>query len=259
MSPRDPRPSPAHPPVFAPATLALKLALLPLLVSQARRVRASALRLPEAGGERHGVVGPGDVAIRVLIVGDSSAAGVGVATQAEALAGQLAQALADRSSAAVGWQLVARSGHTARDACEALRAARLAPADLLVTAVGVNDVVAQTRPAKFLAALDELHAVAVARAGITHAWHCGLPPMGSFPLLPQPLRWMLGRDAASLDRALALHLAGEPARLHLPLPQAPERPDAVDSMPAGWMAPDGFHPGPLGYRHWGKQVAEAIG
>ncbi len=259
MSRRDRRPNPAHAPVSAPATLAYKLALLPLLLAQARRVRASALRLPEASGERHGVVGPGDVAIRVLIVGDSSAAGVGVATQAEGLAGQLAQALADRSSAAVGWQLVAQTGHTARDACEALRAARLAPADLLVTAVGVNDVVAQTRPAKFLAALDDLHALAAGRAGVTHTWHCGLPPMGSFPLLPQPLRWMLGRDAASLDRALARHLAGMPERLHLPLPQAPATPDSGDSMPAGWMAHDGFHPGPLGYRHWGKHVADAIG
>ena len=249
----------AHADVFAPATLACKLALLPLLLAQGKRLRATALRLPEASGERHGVVGPGDVAIRVLIVGDSSAAGVGVATQAEGLAGQLAQSLADRSSAAVGWQLVAQSGHTARDACEALRAARLAPADLLVTAVGVNDVVAQTRPARFLAALDELHALAVSRAGVTHAWHCGLPPMGSFPLLPQPLRWLLGRDAAALDRVLSRHLAGMPARLHLPLPQAPRTPDAGDSMPSGWMAHDGFHPGPMGYRHWGKQVAEAIG
>jgi lysophospholipase L1-like esterase len=236
---------------------ALKLVLLPLLLAQGRRVRAAALRLPEAGGERHGVAGAGDVKLRVLIVGDSSAAGVGVATQAEALAGQLAQALAARSGAAVGWQLVAQSGATARAACDALREARLAPADLLVTALGVNDVVDQTRPARFLAALDELHGLAVARAGVTHAWHCGLPPMGTFPLLPQPLRWVMGRDAARLDRALARHLAGQPRRLHLPLP-VPES-GAHAAPPTGWIAHDGFHPGPLGYRRWGEQVAEAIG
>jgi lysophospholipase L1-like esterase len=241
--------------------LAAKLALFPLLLAQGKRVRASALRLPEAAGERHGVIGNGDVTLRVLIVGDSSAAGVGVATQAEALAGQLAQALADRSSSAVGWQLVAQSGHTVRDACEALREARLAPADLLVTALGVNDVVAQTSPSKFLATLDELHALAVARGGVTHTWHCGLPPMGTFPLLPQPLRWVLGRDAARLDAALARHLRGQAQRLHLPLPtpQTDDKPDTRNAMPSGWMAPDGFHPGPLGYRRWGQQVAEAIG
>jgi lysophospholipase L1-like esterase len=237
--------------------LPLKLLMLPVLAAQGKRVRASALRLPEASGERHGVMGAGEVKLRVLIVGDSSAAGVGVATQAEALAGQLAQALAARSAAAVGWQLVAHTGATARDACEALREARLAPADLLVTALGVNDVVAQTRASRFLAALDELHALAAARAGITHAWHCGLPPMGRFPLLPQPLRWVMGHDAARLDRALARHLAGQPGRLHLPLPQPESGVDAAP--PSGWMAHDGFHPGPLGYRRWGEQVAEAIG
>jgi lysophospholipase L1-like esterase len=220
---------------------------------------ASGLRLPEARGERAGVTGAGDVTLRLLIVGDSSAAGVGVATQTEALAGQLAQALAARIGAAVAWQLVAHTGATARDACEALRAAAVTPADLLVTAVGVNDVVAQTRPARFLAALDELHGVAVARAGITRAWHCGLPPMGEFPLLPQPLRWVLGRDAVHLDRTLARHLAGLPRRRHLPLPEVDAAPRGREAMAAGWMARDGFHPGPLGYRRWGQQVAEAIG
>ena len=242
-----------------PITLALKLALLPVLVAQGRRVRAQALRLPEASGERSGTVGAGHVALRVLIVGDSSAAGVGVATQDEALSGQLAQALAERSGAAVGWQLVATSGHTVRDACDALREAELAPADLLVTAVGVNDVVGQTSPARFLRALDELHALAVARAGVTHAWHCGVPKMGEFPLLPAPLRWVLGRDAAHLDGALARHLAGNSKRLHLPLPSTPQSLESDSAMPSGWMARDGFHPGPLGYRNWGRQVAEAIG
>jgi lysophospholipase L1-like esterase len=244
---------------FRPATLAAKLALLPLLLAQGRRVRDTALKLPEAAGERRGIVGSGEVALRVLIVGDSSAAGVGVGSQDEAFAGQLARALAERTGAAVGWQLVATSGHTAADAARALAGATLANADLLVTALGVNDVVSQTRPAQFLAGLDEIHALAVTRARVTHAWHCGLPPMGTFPLLPQPLRWILGRDAAHLDDVLVRHLEGQTARLHLPLPEAPRQPGKDDATPEGWMARDGFHPGLLGYRQWGRQVADAIG
>ena len=257
--PRTVEPAPPRPVPFRPATLAAKLGLLPLLLAQGRQVRANALRLPEAAGARQGVAGTGRVALRVLIVGDSSAAGVGVGTQDEAFAGQLAQALAERTGAAVGWQLVATSGHTAGDAARALAGTRLATADLLVTALGVNDVVSQTRPAQFLAALDEIHALAVTRAQVTHTWHCGLPPMGIFPLLPQPLRWVLGRDAAHLDHALVRHLEGQATRLHLPLPEAPRQPGKDDRTPEGWMARDGFHPGLLGYRQWGRQVAEAIG
>ena len=242
-----------------PATQACKLALLPVLLAQGRRVRDNALRLPEAAGARQGVVGEGRVALRVLIVGDSSAAGVGVGTQDEAFAGQLAQSLAARTGAAVGWQLVATSGHTAADASRALAGATLQTADLLVTALGVNDVLDQTKPARFLAALDEIHALAVTRAQVTHTWHCGLPPLGTFALLPQPLRWVLGRDASHLDVALARHLEGRTTRLHLPLPESPNRPGKDDVTAEGWMARDGFHPGLLGYRQWGRQVAEAIG
>ena len=259
LAPRDGGAVWSPPVPFRPATLALKLALLPLLLAQGKRVRATALKLPEAAGERHGVAGTGRVALRVLIVGDSSAAGVGVGTQDDAFAGQLAQALAERTGAAVGWQLVATSGHTAADAMRALANAPLATADLLVTALGVNDVVSQTRPAQFLRSLDEIHALAITRAQVTHSWHCGLPPMGTFPLLPQPLRWILGRDAAHLDDALVRHLEGQTSRLHLPLPEAPRMPGKDDSTPEGWMARDGFHPGLLGYRQWGRQVAEAIG
>jgi lysophospholipase L1-like esterase len=258
----EPRETPPAQPLVAPfraATLAYKLALLPLLLSQGKSVRETALKLPEASGARSGVVGEGRVALRVLIVGDSSAAGVGVGTQDEAFAGQLAQALAERTGAAVGWQLVATSGHKAHDAARALANAKLSPADLLVTALGVNDVVGQTRSAHFLRSLDEIHALAVTRAQVTHTWHCGLPPMGTFPLLPRPLRWILGRDAAHLDHALVRHLEGQTARLHLPLPEAPGARGKDDATPEGWMARDGFHPGLLGYRQWGRQVAEAIG
>jgi lysophospholipase L1-like esterase len=254
------RVEPATPPAPSRlATRAAKLALLPLLVAQGRAVRAQALKLPEAAGERRGVAGHGPVALRVLIVGDSSAAGVGVGTQDEAFAGQLAVALAERTGAAVAWQLVATSGHTAADAARALARASLAPADLLVTALGVNDVVGQGRTSHFLRALDEIHALAVTRSQVTHTWHCGLPPLGTFALLPRPLRWVLGRDAAHLDEALRRHLAGQTGRLHLPLPEAPRLPGKDDATPEGWMARDGFHPGLLGYRQWGRQVAEAIG
>src|ERR1700749_3539137 len=157
LEPQDAARAAPLPVPFRPATLAAKLAL-PLLIAQGKRVRATALKLPEAAGERHGVVGEGRVALRVLIVGDSSAAGVGVGTQDEGFAGQLAQSLAQRTGASVGWQLVAPSGHTAGDAARALAGATLQTADLLVTALGVNDVLDQTSPARFLAALDEIHA-----------------------------------------------------------------------------------------------------
>ena len=63
----------------------------PLWLAQGVHVAITTERLPEAAGPRQGRIGAGR--LRLLILGDSSAAGVGVATQDLALAGRLAAAL----------------------------------------------------------------------------------------------------------------------------------------------------------------------
>ncbi len=83
------------------------IALAPILLWQGRKVRQRTLRLPEAGGARTGSLGQG-LPLRVLLLGDSAAAGVGVGRQEEALAGQLAAQLS--SEYQVAWQLLAESG-----------------------------------------------------------------------------------------------------------------------------------------------------
>lgn len=225
-----------------------KLLLGPVLLWQGRRVRATALRLPEAVGPR-AVPGSG---LRLLIVGDSSAAGVGARHQDDALAGQLARALARRLGEPVGWQLVATSGHRSAQALAALQEAALTPADVLITALGVNDVVDQVRPAEAVAALAGIHALATARAGVRLSIHCAAPPMHRFPVLPQPLRWFFGRQAARYNAVLARALREQPNRhlLHLPV--------ALQQDAAALMAEDGFHPGPRGYALWAEAVADQV-
>src|SRR5262245_30891338 len=102
-------------------SLTLKLALSPLLVAQALHTRTRVPRLPEAAGARAGVHGQGGARLRLLIAGDSSAAGVGVATQEDALAGQLLPLLSQRCAASVHWTLCARSGLTTAQTLQLLR------------------------------------------------------------------------------------------------------------------------------------------
>ncbi|HEY6356566.1 MAG TPA: SGNH/GDSL hydrolase family protein, partial [Burkholderiaceae bacterium] len=129
-------------------SLALKLALSPLLVAQALHTRSRVPRLPEAAGARAGVAGRGATRLRLLIAGDSSAAGVGVATQDRALAGQLPPLISARRDARVDWALLARAGLTTAQTFELLRDAALPPADLAVVVTGVNDVVDQVASAR---------------------------------------------------------------------------------------------------------------
>lgn len=228
-------------------TLALKLPLAPLLLAQALYARARVPRLPEAAGPREGVVGRGP-ALALWIIGDSSAAGVGVELQDDALAGRLAPALAARGGVTVHWRLIARSGVTSAQALGLLdELSAAARADIAVVVTGVNDVVDQVPPPKALAARARLLAALRERHRVRHVVWTPVPPMQRFSGLPRPLRWIAGLDAAAHERALAAWAAEQSGSSHLPF-------DLPLDDPA-LLARDGFHPGAPLYRHWGEALA----
>jgi lysophospholipase L1-like esterase len=177
---------------------------------------------------------------------------VGADHQAQAVSSQLAQAIQQRLGGTVTWQLVAQSGHRTEDAVDALQAVSLSPADVLVTALGVNDVVDQVASSASTAALRRLDALARERAGVRLRVHCAAPPMHVFPLLPQPLRWFFGQQAAHLNASVAEDLQTDARRLLFRLPSS------MHGQASELMAEDGFHPGPAGYRLWAESLAVTI-
>jgi lysophospholipase L1-like esterase len=225
---------------------ALKLALAPLLISQALQVRRRALVLPEPSGERMGNAGYGPE-LGLLIVGDSSAAGVGATTQTEALSGQLVARLGLHHR--VRWRLIARSGATTADIFALLNEAPSEQYDIAVTALGVNDVTRGVRLARWLELQAELRAHLADRFAVRHVVQSGLPPMGDFPALPRPLRQIVGLTARRFDAALAGQLAGAPAATHVWFDMA---------LTPGLMAADGFHPGTRGYARWAEMLTPVI-
>jgi lysophospholipase L1-like esterase len=224
------------------------LPLLPLLAAQGLLVRARALRLPEPPGDRSGIEGTGET-LRLLVLGDSAAAGVGAPHQRFALAGQLVAELA--RDHAVHWRLHAQTGHTVADATAALAALDGERYDVAVTSVGVNDATGRLAPAQFAARMARLVDTLRARHGTRMVIASGLPPMHRFPGLPQPLRAFIGGHARRLDAALAALAAGRDDLLHVALAFDP-------ALDAGAMAEDGFHPGPPAYRAWARHLAPRV-
>lgn len=220
--------------------------LSPALLAQALHVRRVTVRLPEADGAREGQCGAGPP-LRLLILGDSAAAGVGANTQDEALAGQLARHLAPHVS--LHWRLLANTGDTTLGALRRLEAAPELRCDVALTSLGVNDVTTLRSTRAFLDAQRRLIDHLRARCGARRLLISGLPPMRHFPALPQPLRWALGRHASSLDNALAEWIATQPDCEHLPFGSL---------LDATMMATDGFHPGPRIYSAWAEAAAERI-
>jgi lysophospholipase L1-like esterase len=232
-------------------SLIAKLALSPLLVAQAMLTRARLPRLPEADGPREGVAGEQfkGPPVRVLIAGDSSAAGVGVARQEQALAGHLTTSLAAKIERPVAWRLLAQSGVSTAQCLALLEQTPASVADLAVVVLGVNDVIEQVPSLRAVAQRDALANHLRNRFGVLHVFFMPLPPVHQFPGLPQPLRWIAGADAQRHDRALAEWASGRADVSHVEVDFA---------LNAEVMAADGFHPGETVYRICGTTAAERI-
>lgn len=220
-------------------------ALSPVIAWQGKQVRRQTLRLPEAAGKREQL--NDDDHFRVLIVGDSAAAGVGAEEQSDALLGQLVSRLSKNHP--VGFRLSANTGDSSADLLRKLQIdkASARPFDLVVISIGVNDVTGFTSLARWGRLLRTIHAEIQQRFQPATILFTQVPPMHHFPALPQPLRWLLGWRARQLNSVLSETLDSEHI-LHVSIP-----------FDDAYMAKDGFHPGPQGYAIWAEEVVRLLG
>jgi lysophospholipase L1-like esterase len=227
------------------------LALSPL-VWQARRVRKRMPSLPEACGERSGVeraTGATDL-VRLLVVGDSTAAGVGVAYMRDALPPQLAAIVAERRGCTVAWTVSARTGATASFTARELVPGAPFEQDISVVLVGVNDAMRMTPRRTWRASMDRL--VDALQEHVRPGGQivlAGLPNLGRLRTFPQPLRAVLGWHGRALDRELRQIARRRPVVTRVALP------------PVSWpemFAEDRFHPNAAAYRALAAHFAAAV-
>lgn len=247
--------------VYLPELLAATL--YPLLAWQGRRTRATTPRLPEAAGQTCGLAGgAGQVTgrMRILGIGESPVAGVGVASQEQAITAQLAQALAGKLNVAVEWHALGQNGARLQWARNALRQfvnaedgdkSAWSAWDVVLIAFGVNDTTsfcpAKTYERELAALFNELQNTDIRADCIILA---GVPPMHVFPALPQPLRLVLGMKARVLDQVKAKIAASLSHVRHVPF--------TGNFEDERLMAEDGYHPSALGVSIWAEELAKIV-
>ena len=215
-----------------------------------------ARRGPKVPGPPPGVEGcVGCVAVmaepplRMVWLGDSTAAGVG----ASSASGTLPHQVASRLGRPVELTVLARSGARIDDVVgdQLPRVAGLRP-DLVVLSVGANDAVHATTTADYARhwrrVVPPPDAVLIA---------LGIPDMGSPPRVPQPLRAVLGWRARSLNRSGAPRMAREGRATYVDI--AAETGPAFRRDPGRYFARDRYHPSDAGYRLWADAVLEQLG
>lgn len=222
---------------------------LPLATLQGLRLKRTAIRLPEARGKRTGKCGTGE-AFRLLALGDSIMAGTGTSVIEQSFPVQFSNALADRFQYSVHWQIEGKNGLDISQLRQ--RLTTMQPdeeVDMVVISIGVNDVTGLRRKKSWRV---QLHALVVELRLMWPAAKIvflGLPPMGSFPLPPQPLRFALGKRAAALDGITADVISLHDNMLHIPSFADPDQLEFCE---------DGFHPSANGCHNWARTLAQSI-
>ncbi len=221
----------------------------PLLLWQGKKVKKNVLRLPIASGEAYGVCGKGEV-LHLIVLGESTVAGVGARTQESALAGQIAHYLAQKANAQIHWQAIGKNGVTIKEfSSEILDTQEIRKVDFVVIALGANDVFRLHSPKHWLAYLTQLTEKVRGMTENSVILLANIPPVGSFTAIPQPLRFILGLCASALDNATKKWAKKQ---LYLSYSQAifPAEPQ--------YLSIDGIHPSELAYQVWGEKLAEEL-
>ena len=225
------------------------ISLAPVLLVQGRRLRRSIPRLPDAALPWAGeVAGPNP--LRLLVLGDSTAAGVGAATQHEALPGLLAAEFLSRFGRGTSWTALGRNGATSRDLMtDHLADATSAPFDVVFLTVGANDALGMRSRAAFSRDIRLIVDALLTRNPDALVLVSLMPRFDRFQSLRNPVRWNLALHAASLDAGARASVAGMDGVFAIPKPPP---------YTAQFWASDGFHPGPDGYREWVEFALGAV-
>ncbi len=228
------------------------LFVAPLLIYQGKKTRELTLKLPEPEGIREATVGQGE-RLKLLIVGDSAGAGVGVETQKQALSGQIAQNLSQTHQ--LEWKLIATSGHTTADVVEHLPAKETQDFDTALISLGVNDVTSFVSPTKWIIQCETLVQILEQKFSVQRTIWSDFPKMEKFPALPQPLRWFVGARKNHLRKHLVKYIE---TRKNLELLEFPDLLAEPEENIQDWIAADGFHPGPRVYTIWAEEFVKQL-
>ena len=199
--------------------------------------------------DHDGRVGGSGPALRMVWLGDSTAAGVGATTAGTAIPRRVAVALdrpIDLTSLAVSGDRVA---DVVRDQVD--RLAALEP-DVVLVSVGANDVAHLTSRRSFRSAYEQLVAAMPADALLVLL---GVPDMGAPPRFAQPLRAIAGLRGRQLD-GVVRSVAREAGAVHVDI--AGTTGPVMRSDPDRYFAPDRYHPSDDGYALWADAVLDEL-
>lgn len=223
---------------------------LPVYMAQGIYVRQTSMRLsPPNEGAWSGQFGDGEPTTNVLVVGDSSAAGVGIDNTSGTLGYQFAQKLHERTGDPVAWRV---SGHNSAVAGEVRDTVvpnlEPLPYTHILIMLGVNDIKNWHSVKRWKREFGSLlYALRTRFPEAKIYWHQAID-LTTAPALPEPLGSIMNMRAALFNRKGAQLCVERGVVCVPPLPI---------TEPAGYCK-DGFHANELGYNIWADHMLDHL-
>ncbi|MEO7673066.1 MAG: SGNH/GDSL hydrolase family protein [Pyrinomonadaceae bacterium] len=222
------------------------LPISPFLYLQGQYTRRKVGLLPDAAGGKTGIAGQGAVTANLLVIGESTIAGLGARTHEFALTGQFAQRLSQRVGKKIDWTVIGKNGVTARRTID-----ELVPQipneiyDYVLIGLGGNDVMKLSSPRKWRRDMTELLGILRKRNPDAAFFLSNCPMIKYSPAMPHPIRfilWELSKLHDANIKDLTTHMENV---FYYPQP--------VDVHLEGFFA-DGIHPSEQGYSDWAEAM-----
>lgn len=184
----------------------------------------------------------------LLIIGESTAAGVGASSREKTYAFQIYKLLREDFSVY----------NLGKNGLKADRLKRLlahgkqelpSPIHLAIVLIGANDCFKFTPPSKFRREIKGFFQLLEQTYEINKIIVPSIPPVNQFPALPITIRFFLGWHRNMLVREIKSLLKENKKLIYKPL---------NPNFPKEYFASDGIHPSDLGYQKMAEEVVESI-
>ncbi len=239
----------------------ISIPLLPIMYLQGKKIKKNIPKLPEAEGTQGIFSINSNKTLRILTIGESTIAGVGVKNHKEGFTGALASELATKLNTNIDWKVYAKSGYNAKQVDEKIiKHITESNIDLIVIGIGGNDAFELNSPKKWNNDVRNLINNLRHKFKEVPIVFVNMPPIKEFPAFTSLMKFTIGNLVSLLGEELVkvvkdyknvfyysreISSADLTKRLNL-------------TVKSSDFFSDGVHPSKITYQVWAKDVSMFI-
>ena len=239
----------------------LALPLLPILYFQGQKIRKNVPNLPEAKNPNGYIKTASEKTLKMLVIGESTIAGVGVDFHENGFTGALATELSNKTKHSILWRVYAKSGYTAKMVRKKIiPSIEDSNADLIVIGLGGNDAFKLNSPDVWTLQINLLIKTLKRKFPKTPIYFTNMPPIKQFPAFTKTIQFVNGNLIELLGKKLNT-LVGKKENVYynneiIELKTWQDRYNLNANIDMFFS--DGVHPSKITYQTWGKDMANFI-